>query len=319
MDFWGISDCQLILPNVKMINKVQSIIGTLATLYQNPQKVVYEGSGIDPRIVSKYGNAFGLVLLSKSPDLRNAITNVQPADIPMTLLNYIQFLKQDIEDFSGINSFASGTSSGSLQTSAGVQSMIQRSLVGEQDEYLAFERFLEKISNAMLQNAIEYYTDDRVMRMRDSDPNHDYEYEYVPFNADEFKDIAWDFSIDIVQKMKNSDQNKQQVMQMLSEWQLQYSPGIPLVTPADIVKAFDPPNRDAILARIEQQEGQQERTTAAQITQAVMQAVQSGQPPEIITQIIFDILNRGQEGGGMGDVQRRQQGMPGQPAQPMNR
>ena len=25
-DFWGISDCQLILPNVKMINKVQSII-----------------------------------------------------------------------------------------------------------------------------------------------------------------------------------------------------------------------------------------------------------------------------------------------------
>jgi hypothetical protein len=60
-DFWGISDAQLILPNVKMINKVQSIIGTLATLYQNPQKIVFEGAGIDPRIISKYGNAFGLV------------------------------------------------------------------------------------------------------------------------------------------------------------------------------------------------------------------------------------------------------------------
>lgn len=319
MDFWGISDCQLILPNVKMINKVQSIIGTLATLYQNPQKVVFEGSGIDPRIVSKYGNAFGLVLLSKSPDLRNAITNIQPADIPMTLLNYIEFLKRDIEDFSGMNSFSSGTSSGSIQTSAGVNSMIARSLVGEQDEYLAFEQFLEKISNAMLQNAIEYYTDDRVMRMKDNEPNHNFEYEYIPFNADEFKELAWDFSIDIVQKMKNSDQNKQQIMQMLSEWQLQYSPGVPLVTPADIVKAFDPPNRDAILARIEMQEGQQGRDSAAEITQAVMQAVEAGQPPEVITQIIFSILNRDGESGGMGDVQRQQQGMPGQPPQPMNR
>jgi hypothetical protein len=312
MDFWGISDCQLILPNVKMINKVQSIIGTLATLYQNPQKVVYEGSGIDPRIVSKYGNAFGLVLLSKSPDLRNAITNIQPSEIPGALLSYIEFLKQDIEDFSGINKFASGQSSGSLQTSQGVSSMIQRSLVGEQDEYLAFERFLEKVSNAMLQNAIEYYTDDRVMRMKDNDPNHGFEYEYVPFNADEFRDIAWDFTIDISQKLKNTDQNKQQIMQMLSEWQLQYSPEVPLVTPEDIVKAFNPPNRDAILARIQQQEQQQSYDQAAQITQAIMQAMQQGQPPEVIAEIVFNMLNP-QDQDGIGDVQQRQQGLPGQP------
>ncbi len=92
-DFWGVSDTQLILPNVKMINKVQSIIGTLATLYQNPQKIVFEGAGIDPRIISKYGNAFGLVFLSKSPDLQNVIRNVDVADIPQTLLAYIEFFE----------------------------------------------------------------------------------------------------------------------------------------------------------------------------------------------------------------------------------
>ena len=317
MDFWGISDCQLILPNVKMINKVQSIIGTLATLYQNPQKVVFEGSGIDPRIVSKYGNAFGLVLLSKSPDLRNAIMNIPPADIPMTLLNYIEFLKNDIEDFTGISQFSSGASSGSVQTSAGIQSMIARSLVGEQDEYIAFEGFIEKISNAILQNAIEYYTDDRVMRMKDDNPNSDFEYEYVPFRADEFREMAWDFSIDISQKIKHSDQNKRQTMQMLSEWQLQYSPGVPLVTPADIVKAFDPPNRDVILARIEDQERQADYNTAAQIAQVALQAIDAGQPAAVVAELVYNILNP--EQAGMGDVQRRQQGMPGQPAQPMNR
>jgi hypothetical protein len=316
MDFWGISDCQLILPNVKMINKVQSIIGTLATLYQNPQKVVFEGSGIDPRIVSKYGNAFGLVLMSKSPDLRNAISHVQPADIPMTLLNYIQFLKTDIEDFTGISQFATGASSGSIQTSAGINSMIQRSMVGEQDEFLMFESFLEKATYAILMNAIEYYTDDRVMRMRDTNPNNDFEYEYIPFRAEEFTDLAWDFSVDIAQKLKHNEQSKQQIMQMLSEWQLQYSPGVPLVTAADIVKAFNPPNRDSILERIEQQEKQQDYEMAAQMAQAVMQAVQAGQPAEVIAQLIYQMLNS--EGPAMGDVQRRQQGMPGQPPQPMN-
>jgi hypothetical protein len=316
MDFWGISDCQLILPNVKMINKVQSIIGTLATLYQNPQKVVFEGSGIDPRIVSKYGNAFGLVLMSKTPDLRNAISQVEPAQIPVTLLSYIEFLKADIEDFTGISQFAAGRSTGSVQTSAGINSMIQRSLVGEQDEMIMFEQFLEKASYALLMNAIEYYTDDRVMRMRDNSPNNNFEYEYVPFKAEEFQDLMWDFSLDISNKMKNTDQNRQQIMQMLSEWQLQYSPNVQLVTPSDIVKAFNPPNRDAILARIEKDEQQMGYEQAAQISQAVMQAVQAGQPAEVIAQIIFEMLNP--EQAGMGDVQRRQQGMPGQPAQPMN-
>ena len=316
MDFWGISDCSLILPNVKMINKVQSIIGTLATLYQNPQKVVFEGSGIDPRIVSKYGNAFGLVLMSKSPDLRNAIANVETADIPIALMNYIEFLKNDIEDFTGISQFSTGASSGSIQTSAGINSMIARSLVGEQDEFLIFEKFLEKVTNAILMNAIEYYTDDRVMRMRDTNPNNDFEYEYVPFRADEFRDLAWDYSVDITLKMKNTEQSRQQIMQMLSEWQLQYSPGVPLVTAADIVKAFNPPNRDVILARIEEQERQMDFQMAAQLTQVILAAVQAGQPPEAIAQLVYQTLNPEQQG--MGNVQRRQQGMPGQPAQPMS-
>ena len=316
MDFWGISDCSLILPNVKMINRVQSIIGTLATLYQNPQKVVFEGSGIDPRIVSKYGNAFGLVLMSKIPDLRNAIANIEPSQIPVTLLNYIEFLKGDIEDFTGISQFAAGQSAGSIQTSSGIDSMIQRSLVGEQDEMMMFEKFLEKTSYALLMNAIQYYTDDRIMRMRSLNPNNDFEYEYIPFDSEQFQDLVWDFSLDISNKLKNTEQNRQQIMQMLSEWQLQYSPNVALVTPADIVKAFNPPNRDVILSRIEQQEKQMDYETAAQIAQAVSQAMQAGQPPEVIAQIIYEMLNP--EQAGLGDVQKRQQGMQGAPAQPMS-
>jgi hypothetical protein len=352
-DFWGISDCQLILPNVKMINKIQSIIGTLATLYQNPQKIVYEGAGIDPRIVSKYGNAYGLVYLSKHPDLQNVIRNVDVADIPVALMNYIEFLKNDIKEFTGLTEVSQGQSAGSIQTSAGVQSLIERSLVGNQDEYLAFEKFLEKVSYLIIALAIEYYTDERLMRMKSEDPNGDIEYEYIPFTAEFFKDIAWDFSIDITQRLKHTEQTNQEKMRMLSEWQLQYSPDVSIVTPEDMIKAFNPQNRDVILARIEQERIQKSMENAQQIAQVIIQtmeqiqiqqmemqqAMQQAQPqpmegggmeqgtplsPEmqvaqqqvvdplqVITEIIFQALNPQKQG--LGNVQQRQQGLPGGP------
>lgn len=307
-DFWGISDCQLILPNVKMINKVQSVIGTLATLYQNPQKIVYEGSGIDPRIVSKYGNAFGLVFLSKHPDLANVIRNVEIEDIPRTLLEYIEFLKNDIEDFTGMTDINQGRRSGSIQTRGGMDTMLERSLTADQDEFALFEQFIEKVSYAVLLNAMEYYTDNRVMRMRNENPNSSFEYEYVPFKAEEFRDLMFDFSIDLIQKMKNTEETKLEVMQMLSEWQLQYSPDIQIVTPEDIVKAFNPSNRDEMIARIKQEEEIKSQETTQQIYQLVSEGIQQGADPNEIMQFIYQTINpQAQE---VGDVQKRQQGLP---------
>jgi hypothetical protein len=307
-DFWGISDCQLILPNVKMINKVQSIIGTIATLYQNPQKIVYEGAGIDPRIVSKYGNAYGLVYLSKHPDLQNVIRNVEVSEIPMALMSYIEFLKRDIQEFTGLTDIATGKGAGSLQTSGGVQSLIERSLVGNQSEYVAFEKFLEKLSYMVITLAIEYYTDDRLMRMKAEDPNGDVEYEYIPFTAEFFKEIAWDFSIDITQKLKHTEQSNQEKMRMLAEWQLQYSPDISIVTPEDMIKAFNPANRDVILARIEQERQQKSMENAQMIAQTIMQAMEQIQIQEMqMQQAQSQAMPQPMEGGGM---------EPGQPMSP---
>ena len=307
-DFWGISDCQLILPNVKMINKVQSIIGTIATLYQNPQKIVYEGAGIDPRIVSKYGNAYGLVYLSKHPDLQNVIRNVEVSEIPMALMSYIEFLKRDIQEFTGLTEIATGKGAGSLQTSGGVQSLIERSLVGNQSEYVAFEKFLEKLSYMVITLAIEYYTDDRLMRMKAEDPNGDVEYEYIPFTAEFFKEIAWDFSIDITQKLKHTEQSNQEKMRMLAEWQLQYSPDISIVTPEDMIKAFNPANRDVILARIEQERQQKSMENAQMIAQTIMQAMEQIQVQQMqMEQAQAQAMPQPMEGGGM---------EPGQPMSP---
>ena len=96
-------------------------------------------------------------------------------------------------------------------------------------------------------------------------------------------------------------------MRMLSEWQLQYSPDLQIVTPEDIVKAFDPPNRDAILERLIQDKKQKSYDTAAQVVQEVVQALDSGYNPEMVAEIVYNVLNPQEQK--MGDVQKRQQGI----------
>lgn len=299
-DFWGISDCQLILPNVKMINKIQSIIGTLATLYQNPQKIVYEGAGIDPRIISKYGNAYGLVYLSKHPDLANVIRNVDVADIPQTLMGYIEFLKNDIKEFTGLNDMMMGQAQGSVQTTGAVNSLIERGLIGNQDEYVIFERFIERLSYMIIRLAIEYYTDERLIRMRSEDVNGDVEYEYIPFQAEFFKEIGYDFSLDIAQRLKQSEKSNQDKMMMLSQWQLQYQPDVAIVTAEDMIKAFNPQNRDIILARIEQERQQKSMENAQMIAQQIMQAMEQAQIEQMqMQQAQQAAMPQPMEGGGM--------------------
>jgi len=98
-------------------------------------------------------------------------------------------------------------------------------------------------------------------------------------------------------------------MTMLSEWQLQYSPGIEIVTAEYMVKAFNPQNRDIILARIAEDRKQKSYEMASQITTAVVQGLQAGYDPQMVAEIVFGLLNgqQGQEGG------QGQQPLPGAP------
>jgi hypothetical protein len=135
----------------------------------------------------------------------------------------------------------------------------------------------------------------------------DAEYEYIPFKAEEFAELAWDFSLDIVKKIRHTDTSRKQTMQMLSEWQLQYSPDVAIVSAEDMVKTFNPPNRDVILERIAQDKQQKSYDTAAAVVQEVVQALDNGYDPQMVAEIVYNVLNPQQQK--LGDVQKRQQGL----------
>ena len=74
-----------------------------------------------------------------------------------------------------------------------------------------------------------------------------------------------------------------------------------------MVKAFNPPNRDVILDRIEKDKKQKSYDTAAQVVQEVVQALDNGYDPQIVAEIVYNVLNPQQQQ--LGDVQKRQQGL----------
>jgi len=68
-----------------------------------------------------------------------------------------------------------------------------------------------------------------------------------------------------------------------------------------------------ILARISKDRQDKSIEKASEITQQVMQGMQAGYDPQMIAEMVFKILNPQEQEGeqaGLGNVQRRQEGVP---------
>src|SRR6185437_3143556 len=100
-DFWGMSTCEIILDNQKLINKVESIIALIGTLLQNPQKIIRKQSGINPADATKYGSTPGHVFVSNIP-VEQAMKWQEPPQIPQTLFSLAEQARMNIREITGL-------------------------------------------------------------------------------------------------------------------------------------------------------------------------------------------------------------------------
>ena len=309
-DFWGVSDAMLILDNQKLVNKIESISATIALMLQNPQKVVNKASGIDPRIVAKYGNAQGIVYESNI-DPSQAIRYVEPPQLPASLLQTLQETKANIREIAGLNEAYMGSSVGSLQTSSGVNQLINRATLRDQDSMFHIEQYLERLTRLLMKYAVTYYTDNRLMRLKNIDPVSNQEFDYVQFVAQDYSDLDFDFKVDTYRKANDSRAQRREDAQNLIQWQLQFQPEVALITPEEIIKMYNIEDKEDILARMKNDRDMMSLQQSQIITQAVMEQMQMGIPPEQIQMFVQQILTGEllkEQKGGIGNVQQRQMG-----------
>lgn len=287
-DFWGQSTCEIILDNQKLINKVESIMAMIGTLLQNPQKIVRRQSGINPAEVTKYGSAPGHTWVTNLP-VNESMQWVEPPQIPQALFNLADQARMNIREITGLTEAYMGQTVGSLQTSSGVHSLIERSTMRDKDQMYDFELFIEQLTKIIISFVMEYYTEPRIARITKET---DQEPQFMQFIGAAFKDLAYDISIAVSSKAPISRLRKQEELDKLLtlQGQMQFDP--PILTPQEYMRESDFIDGKNIIERMNMDEINGANAIMQETLQMMVEGIQNGVNPEEIAQMAEVMLTQ---------------------------
>lgn len=305
-DFWGMGTCEIILDNQKLINKIESIMALIGALLQNPQKIINRNSGVNPEEAAKYGSTPGHVWVSNiEPD--RSMKWQEPPQIPSALFSLADQARANIREITGLNEAYMGQNVGSLQTSSGVNSLIERATLRDRDQMYDFEIFIEELSEIIIQFITEYYTETRIARILNAT---DQEPLFFEFIGSDYKDIAYDIMIDVSAKAPISRLRKQEELDKLLTLQGQMGFDPAILTAQEYMREADFIDGDKIIERMNMEEIQSAEAIMTQILEMINEANEAKIPIEEIQGMTQAMLQAkfeekqtvGGGSGGMGDT-----------------
>jgi hypothetical protein len=295
--FWAKSTCEFILDNQKLINKIESIIATIGLLLQNPQKIVSKESGINPREVAKYGNAHGHVFVANGqPSL--AMTWQNPPAIPQSLFNLLENARANIREITGLSESYMGQSVGSLQTSSGVDSLIERSTLRDRDQMYDVEIYVEELSRLLLGFITEFYTDERVIRIdKPEQKNPQDRMEFISFVGQDFAELDFDFEINVSAQAPISRMREQKEAEKLLTIQGQYDFKPAVITPQEYIKMSEFVDSDSIIKRMDMEEARNKIEEAYTVAMQLAEGIKLGASEEALKAKADEMFMQFEQGG----------------------
>lgn len=271
--FWGTSTAMDIIENQKIINKTAQAASIIGTLHQNPQKVVLRESGINAAEMSRTGTLAGKVWTSNVP---NAVEVIQPPDIPSGLFEIEDRMKADIKDMAGITEAYTGQSVGSLTTSTGVDSLIERSSIRDRDKSIQIDDFVEQLSELIVQFILVYWQEPRpiMTRMKNGQAQYD---QWKPVPAQVIDNLEWRVRSDVFAKAPMTAASKSQQADNLMQMQGQFKFDPPCITVEEWIAMKDFPNKEDILARMQEDRVKKQNQDAGQMQQSIMSIIAQSQ------------------------------------------
>ena len=314
-DFWGRSTCEDVIENSKIVNRTAQTAAIIATLHQNPQKVVWKESGINAQELAKTGNLPGKTMSSNVP-ANQAVSYINPPDISRALFEVEDRLKSDMKEIVGVTEAYTGQSVGSLTTSTGVNSLIERSSVRDKDKMVQIDDFVERISYLIALNVM--YTWDRARPIMTADKNGEPRYDiYEPIDQLTADNLEVRVRSNVYARAPITQESKRQQADKLMQMQGQFQYNPPIITPEEWLRFQDFDIQDDIMKRMEEdrqkmeEEKQRMDNQASQAVQLGMEAaklLQQGMPPEQVQQQIAQMMQ--QQPQGQQPTARAEQGTP---------
>lgn len=268
-DFWGRSICQDVIDNIKIVNRIAQTSTIIATLHQNPQKVVWKESGINAQEMAKTGNLAGKTWTSNVP-ANQAVTHIQPPEISRSLLEVEDRLKNDMREIVGVTEAYTGNSVGSLTTSTGVNSLIERASVRDKDKMIQIDDFVERISYLIILNVM--YNWDRVRPIMTIEKNGEPRYAlYEPLDPITMDNLELRVRSNVYAKAPITQESKRQQADKLMQLQGQFQFNPPLITPEEWLQFQDFDMQDEIMKRMEEDRKKAEQNSVDNLARQALQ------------------------------------------------
>lgn len=268
-DIWGTSMCMDIMENQKVLNKLNQTASVISVLHQNPQKIVQRESGINAQELARTGTLAGKVWQSNIP---NPIELVQHPDIPRGLFETEDRLKADIKEMVGLNEAYTGQSVGSLTTSTGVDSLIERATVRDKDKALQIDAFIEELSDLIILFIIHHWKEERPISKSTPDGGVAFS-QFQPIDKLTAENLEWRVKSNVYAKSPMTQASKRQQADKLMQMQGQFQFNPPVITPEEWIQFQDFDMKEEILKRMEEDRQKLAQQDVQNMTQQMMQLI----------------------------------------------
>ena len=279
-------------------NLLNSIYATHAYKAQRPPRFVNAASGINLRQFAKYGNDADKTFIVNG-DASQAVHYGQFPQLPPELLQVKQDLGRDIKDTSGIDEMYAGKNTGSIQTTGGMDTLMESTTARDNQKILLYEEYTKRLTELVVNNLVEF-GDKRSYTVRDPITQQIKTVEFdFPMIDD---DIRFRYSLDVQVYLPRNKARLASIANMLLEKQAQYKPDPEIITVEEWLLMQDIPFRDMIFKRMGIQRNTSITEQVAKTLEMFATLVDNGMDPDVAVEQVANQLQADQQQTTLGNT-----------------
>lgn len=254
----GSSEPAKVFANNMAYNLMNSIAFTAEYKNQRPPKFISSSSGLNIKTFSQHGDQADKTFIVNG-DASKAVHYQQFPFISPALPNMISGLQFDIQDTSGIDKKYTGRDSGSLQTTGGMEQMLQRVTLVDGPKVICYEKYAKELSKLTLELMLEY-APKRTYYIKDElgaggkQKWKALEIDFPDIKAKhQEKKISNTYAIQISSELPKNKQRVSAWANMMMEKQMQYAQegnNVDLITNEEWIRMQDVPYKEQMLQRM---------------------------------------------------------------------
>ena len=279
-------------------NLLNSIYATHAYKAQRPPRFVNADSGINLRQFAKYGNDADKTFIVRG-DATTAVHYAQFPQLPPELLQVKQDLGRDIKECSGIDEMYAGKNTGSIQTTGGMDTLMEATSQRDNQKLLLYEEYTKRLTELVVNNLVQF-GDKRSYTVTDPITQ---KTKMVTFDFPKIDDdIRFRYSLDIDTYLPRNKARLAMIANMLLEKQAQYKPDPEIITVEEWLLMQDIPFKDMIFKRMGIQRNTRITEQVAETLEMFATLVDGGMDPDVAVDEVAKQLQAEQQTTTLGNT-----------------